>query len=199
MLETRNFLLPDATFAIEMVAFLVVLVVMSRYVVPRIRERMQQRVRVIEDSLAAARAADHRRQEAESAATAIRADARREARHIVDEARSHRDILIAEGRKSGTEEYRWRAGRAERELRRRTELAHHMARAQARKAAIAAVRAQLGPDIEAAQIVALVDEHLPARSASSRSGHTVAWPMPSAAREDPKSEGRDVDRVDRRG
>ena len=122
MLENRNFLVPDATFAIEMVAFVVVLVVMTRYVVPHIRARMQERQRFIDQALAGAREAASRRRDAEAAAAAIRAHARQEARHITEQARSMRDHLIAEGRHAGLEEYRWLAGRADRDLQRRTEL-----------------------------------------------------------------------------
>jgi F-type H+-transporting ATPase subunit b len=159
MLENRNFLVPDATFVIEMVAFVVVLVVMTRYVVPRIRDRMHERQRGIDQALAGALDADRRRREAESAAAAIRAEARRDAGRITDEARSMRDHLIAEGRRTGLEEYRWLAGRADRELQRRAELAREHLRRQARTAAIAAVRAYVGPEADPARVDALVAEH----------------------------------------
>src|SRR3954464_4052452 len=116
MLENRNFLVPDATFVIEMVAFVAVLFVMTRYVVPHIRERMHERQRSIDHALAGAREAERRRRAAEAAATVIHAEARREARRITEQARSMRDHLIAEGRHTGMEEYRWLAGRADRDL-----------------------------------------------------------------------------------
>jgi F-type H+-transporting ATPase subunit b len=172
MLENRNFLVPDATFVIEMVAFMVVLVVMTRYVVPHIRERMRERQRVIDEALAGAREADRRLLDAEAAASAIRAEARREAHLITEQARSMRDHLIAEGRTSGIEEYRWLSGRADRELQRRTELARHHLRHQARTAAIAATRAYLGGDADPARVTALIDEELdtlePAEPAAPR-------------------------------
>jgi F-type H+-transporting ATPase subunit b len=160
MLENRNFLLPDATFAIEMLAFAVVLFVMTRYVIPHIRERMHERQHLIDQALAGARDADRRRHEAESAAAAIRADARREAARITEQARSMRDHLIAEGRRTGLEEYRWLAGRAERDLQRRTELTREQLRRQARAGAIAAAQAYVGPAADVATISALVDQHL---------------------------------------
>lgn len=178
MLDNRNFLLPDATFVIEMVAFAVVLVVMTRYVVPRIRERMRERQRVIDEALVGARDADRRRRDADAAADAIRAEARREAQLIIEQARSMRDHLIAEGRTTGVEEYRWLAGRADRELQRRTALARDQLRRQARTAAIAAARVYLGSDTDLARVTALVDEELdalePGEPAESRRGVVAA-------------------------
>lgn len=162
MLENRNFLVPDATFVIEMVAFVVVLTVMTRYVVPHIRARMHERQRSIGKALDSAREADRRRGEAEAAAAAIQAEARHEARRITEQARSMRDHLIAEGRQAGVEEYRWLAGRAERDLQRRTELARQQMHRQARTAAIAAVQMYLGMDADPVRISSLVDEQLQA-------------------------------------
>jgi F-type H+-transporting ATPase subunit b len=115
MMESRNFLVPDATFAIEMVAFLV----MTRFVVPRIRAGMQARQDAINQALAAARDAEVRRATAEAQSEAIRATARREARTIIEQARRMRDQMIADGRRAGIEEYRWESARTERELQRR--------------------------------------------------------------------------------
>jgi F0F1-type ATP synthase membrane subunit b/b' len=147
MLDNRNFLLPDATFVIEMVAFAV-----------------------------GARDADRRRRDADG--DAIRAEARREAQLIIEQARSMRDHLIAEGRTTGVEEYRWLAGRADRELQRRTALARDQLRRQARTAAIAAVRVYLGSDTDLARVTALVDEELdalePGEPAESRRGVVAA-------------------------
>lgn len=174
MLENRNFLLPDATFVIEMVAFVAVLFVMTRYVVPRIRERMTERQRAIDRALEAAREADRRRRHAEAAADAIQAEARREAGRITDQARAMRDHLIAEGRRTGAEEYRWLAGRANRDLHRRAGLAREQLRRQARTAAIAAVRDYLGSQADPARVTALVDYHLDALDdvAPAAAGHT---------------------------
>jgi F-type H+-transporting ATPase subunit b len=103
-----------------MVAFLVVLVVMTRFVVPRIRTGMQARQDAINQALAAARDAEERCVIAQVEAEAIMAAARREARTIIEQARRMSDQMIAEGRRAGIEEYRWESARMQRELRRRT-------------------------------------------------------------------------------
>lgn len=174
MLETRNFLIPDATFAIEMLALLVVLVVMTRYVLPRIRASMQARQQTISTALAAAREARAQEAAAQAEAENVRAAARREASEIAVEARALRDHLIAEGRRAGIEEYRWLSGRADRELQRRTQAADTRLQQQARAAAISAARAYVGDDVDRAQIEHLVDHHFAAQTvkgrAASRSG-----------------------------
>jgi F-type H+-transporting ATPase subunit b len=160
MLETRNFLLPDATFIIEMITFVVVLAVMTRYVLPRIRHTMRERQDTISAALAAAERANQQRRQAHADALSIRAQARREARQITDQARSMRDHLITEGRTGGIEEYRWLAGRAERELQRRTELVERRLRQQARAAAVAVTHTCLDGNLDPAQIARLVDDQL---------------------------------------
>jgi len=168
MLETRNFLVPDATFVIELVAFLVVLIVMTRFVVPRIRARMQARQQALMQALTAARDAQRRQTTAEAQAEEIRAAARREARAITEQARSMRDHLVEEGRRAGVEEYRWLSGRTDRELQRR-----------ARTAATAAALAYLGDDVDKARIEQLVDEHFDA--AGSAKEPTASCAEPAAA------------------
>jgi F-type H+-transporting ATPase subunit b len=160
MLSSRNFLIPDATLAIEVITFVVVLVVMTRYVVPRIRERMDARQRGIDKALAAANDAEHRRQNAETAAAMITSDARREARQIVEQARSMRDHLITEGQQVGLADYRWLAGRADREVQRRADLARQLAARQAQTAAVAAAGRYLGADVDTARLNALVEDCL---------------------------------------
>lgn len=167
MLETRNFLVPDATFAIEMLAFVVVLFVMTRYVVPRIRAAMQERQQAITDALTAAREAQARQRVADAQAAEIRAAARREASAMTEQARSMRDSLIAQGKHAGIEEYRWLAGRADREMKRRAELASAQTLHQARIAAVEAAVAYLGSDVDVTRIRQLVDEHFDSRATDS--------------------------------
>lgn len=180
MLEDRNFLMPDATFAIEMVAFLTVLVVMTRYVVPRIRERMETRERGIARALAAARQADRQRRTAEAAAARTIAEARREARQIVDQARLTADHLLDEVRRLGNEEYRWLAGRAERELERRSVLAQQQARQRARAAAVAAIRESVGGDVDPARVGQMTDSYFDVQR-PSRDLHPAGTGVPHPA------------------
>jgi F0F1-type ATP synthase membrane subunit b/b' len=159
MLETRNFLVPDATFAIEAVAFLVVLAVMTRWVLPRIRAAMHERQLAVADALAAARDAEQRRRLAEAEAAEIRTAARRAARRTKEQAWAWRDSLIADAKRAGIEEYRWLAGRADREQQRHRILAEGRFRQQASAAATAATTAYLGSDVDRDRIAQLVNEY----------------------------------------
>jgi F-type H+-transporting ATPase subunit b len=177
MPESRNFLMPDATFAIEMFAFLVVLVVMTRWILPSIRAAMQARQLAITEGMQAARDAEASRQAAQAEAAEVLAAARRTARQIKEQAWSMREHLVTEGKRAGTEEYRWLAGRAERERERHAELVQRRWRQHARTAATVAARTYLGHEIDVERIHALVDEQFDAgdtaTSRASRSGSAV--------------------------
>jgi F-type H+-transporting ATPase subunit b len=166
MLENRNFLIPDATLIVEMIAFGIVLIVIAKFVLPRIRQAMQQRQDLITTALIAAAEADLRRKRADAQAQAVLASARHQASEITNEARSMRDHLIAEGRREGNGEYRWLAGRAEREAHRR---AHHARlRGQQEGAAVAVdvLRDDIGVPFDRALVAALIGQRLRAQRAS---------------------------------
>ena len=121
MLETRNFLIPDATLIIEIIAFSIVLILMVKFVLPHIRRAMQQRQEQIAAALAAAAEAEPPHEAGRHTGATTLASARRQASEITDQARSMRDHLVAEGRRAGNGEYQWIAGRAEREAERRAD------------------------------------------------------------------------------
>jgi F-type H+-transporting ATPase subunit b len=122
MSTANNFLVPDATLGIELIAFLVVLVVITRLVLPRLRSAVAHRQDQIAASFAGAADADQRARSAEHSRLETLAAARREAREATDQGYATRDYLIAEGRRAGREEYVWLAGRAARESARQAEL-----------------------------------------------------------------------------
>lgn len=100
-------LVPDATILLEVVVFLIVLAIVSRYVLPRIQAAIVERQQHVADRLAAAEAAETRALAAEAAAEAKLRAARQEARRIIDDAYGRRDHLIKEGMRKGREEYDW--------------------------------------------------------------------------------------------
>jgi F-type H+-transporting ATPase subunit b len=94
-----NFLVPDATFIAELVAFLIILGVLGRYVLPPIQKAMRERQELIrkqvEDSeeakiklAQAERAYQDALNEARTEAAQIRENARAEAQRTVEELRS---------------------------------------------------------------------------------------------------------------
>lgn len=99
------FLLPNFTFVLELVAFLLVLGFIAKYVLPPLRKAMADREATIRNSLEAAEAARRQASElAEQRREALEA-ARAEARQIVDQASEVADQLREEGRQRGQEEY----------------------------------------------------------------------------------------------
>lgn len=96
--ETSNFLVPDATFIAELVAFLLILLVLAKWVVPPINKAMtdrQEKLRNQFDELEQAKAdAEAAEQKYESQYT----EARHEAARIREEAREQGAQIVAEMR-----------------------------------------------------------------------------------------------------
>lgn len=114
------FLLPNFTFILELIAFLLVLGFIAKWVLPPLRKAMAAREAQIRGAIEAAE--DARREAAETVARRREAleAARAEARQIVDQANEMADQLREEGRRRGQEEYErlMSAARSEIELER---------------------------------------------------------------------------------
>lgn len=89
-----NFLIPDATFLAEIVAFLVILFVMWRYVVPPLQKNLSARQDVIRQQLEDSRLAAERLQAAEADYASAVAEARAEAARTREDARRVRQEII---------------------------------------------------------------------------------------------------------
>jgi F-type H+-transporting ATPase subunit b len=100
-------LMPDATLLGELAVFLIVLVVVSRLVLPRLYAVIVQRQQQVADRLAAVDEAENRARAAEAQAAAQLQHAFQRAREITDGASEQRDWLISEGMRKGREEYEW--------------------------------------------------------------------------------------------
>jgi F-type H+-transporting ATPase subunit b len=120
----NNFLVPDATLVIEVVAFNLVLFVVAKFVLPRLRAVVEARQAQVKATVALKAETERLRRTAEEESRQMLAAAHRDARRITDQARATRDELIAQGRRDGLEEYRWLAGRAVREAARAEALAN---------------------------------------------------------------------------
>jgi len=111
--EGSNFLVPNATFFAELIAFLIILGILWRYVLPPVTKALDDRQEIIRTQMEeaettkvklAATEADYKKkmQEASSIAAQIRDEARADASAIRDEilakARDESDRIIAAGR-----------------------------------------------------------------------------------------------------
>jgi F-type H+-transporting ATPase subunit b len=93
-LAEGNFLIPDATFLAEIVAFILILAVMWKYVVPPLQKNLAARQEVIRQQLEDARLAKERLDAAEADYTAALAEARAEAARSREEGRRIRQEII---------------------------------------------------------------------------------------------------------
>jgi F-type H+-transporting ATPase subunit b len=105
VLVASNFLVPNATFFVELIAFLLVLGFLARYVVPPVNKAIETRQEVIRQSLADAETAKTRAQQAEDDYKDTLEKARTEARAIVDEANKAAEALRSNGKDRGEQEY----------------------------------------------------------------------------------------------
>jgi F-type H+-transporting ATPase subunit b len=91
MIATSNFLVPNGTFIVELLAFLIVLAVIGRYVLPPVNGILRERQAQIQSELAAADQAKAEAAAAEDERRAALEEARRRAREIVEAANRSAD------------------------------------------------------------------------------------------------------------
>jgi len=127
-----NFLVPNATFFVEVAAFLLLLFVLGKWVIPPINRAMTARQDAIRAEFAQLDEAKTEAQAAEEEFKSQIADARHEAARIREEAREQGAAIIAEMREQ-----------AQAEAARIVEHAHVQIEAD-RKAAAASLRAEVG-------------------------------------------------------
>ena len=127
-----NFLVPNATFFVELFAFLLLLFLLGKFVIPPINRAMTARQDAIRAEFAELDEAKSEASAAEEEFKAQIADARHEAARIREEAREQGAAIVAEAREQ-----------AQAEAARIVEHAHVQIEAD-RKAAAATLRAEVG-------------------------------------------------------
>ncbi len=127
-----NFLVPNATFFVELFAFALMFWILARYVIPPINKAMTARQEAIRKEFAEADEAKRNAQAAEESFKAQIADARHEAAKIREEAREQGAGIVAEAREQAQVE----AGRI---------IEHgHAQLAAERQATVTSLRAEVG-------------------------------------------------------
>jgi F-type H+-transporting ATPase subunit b len=127
-----NFLVPNGTFLVELVAFLIILGILGRYVIPPINKAMTARQDAIRQEFADLEEAKTEANEAKDEFTSQIADAKHEAARIREEARQQGAAIIAELREQ-----------AQGEANRIVEHAHAQIQAE-RQQALTTLRAEVG-------------------------------------------------------
>ena len=93
-----NFLVPNATFFVELFAFALMFYILARYIIPPINKAMTARQEAIRKEFADADEAKQAALKAEQEFKAQIADARKEANRIREEAREQGNGIIAEAK-----------------------------------------------------------------------------------------------------
>ena len=96
--QASNFLVPNATFFVELAAFAIMFFLLARYVVPPINRAMTARQDAIRQEFAEADEAKQKAQAAEAEFKAQIADARKEAGRIREEAHEQGKQIIEEAK-----------------------------------------------------------------------------------------------------
>jgi F-type H+-transporting ATPase subunit b len=99
-----NFLVPNATFFVELAAFAIMFWILAKYVIPPINKAMTARQDAIRQEFADADEAKQKANAAEAEFKAQIADARKEAARIREEAREEGAQIIAEMREQAQTE-----------------------------------------------------------------------------------------------
>ena len=129
---TQNFLVPNATFFVELASFLLLFYLLARFVIPPINRAMTRRQEAIRAEFAEADQAQRDAREAEEKFKAQTADARKQAGKIREEAHEQADQIVAEAREQ-----------AQVESKRIVDHGHAQLEAE-RKQALASLRAEVG-------------------------------------------------------
>ena len=111
-----NFLVPDATFIAELVAFLIILGVLARYVFPFVQRATRERQEMIAKQVADSEEAQAKLADAERAYQSALNEARTEAAQIRENARAEAQRTVEELRTQALEEQSRIVARGEEQL-----------------------------------------------------------------------------------
>ncbi len=157
MFLASNFLVPNATFVVELIAFLIVLGILARYVLPPLNKALDSRQQVIKQSLADAETAKSKAEAAETEYKETLDRARSEARAIVDEANKAAEALRAQRREQGEQEYQSRVARAQTDIDASARRASEDVRREVAGLVMAVVERVIGDGFDASGHSALID------------------------------------------
>ncbi|HET8561929.1 MAG TPA: F0F1 ATP synthase subunit B [Marmoricola sp.] len=150
-----NFLIPNGTFWVELIAFAIIVFVLAKWVIPPVNRAMTARQEAIRKQFADLEQAKSEAHKAEEEFRAQIADARHEAARIREEAREQGAAIIAEMREQ-----------AQAEASRIVEHAHSQIEAD-RQQAVASLRGEVGT-LAASLASRIVGESLEDASRQSR-------------------------------
>ncbi len=116
LIADSNFLIPNSTLVVELVAFLIVLGVIGKFVLPFLKEKLDERADLIKGELAAADEAKADATAADEDRKAALEEARHQAREIVAQANRTAEQVRTDAQSNGHSEYERILGNAENEV-----------------------------------------------------------------------------------
>jgi F-type H+-transporting ATPase subunit b len=153
-----NFLIPNGTLLVEIVAFLAVLAVLWRYVLPPINRAMEQRQEEIRQALQSAERARAEADETRAQRQAILEEARRQAREILANANAGAERVRDEAVARGQQEYERLVSSAEAEIALARQRAIDEVSTRVGTLVLSVARQVVGREIDAEAHRALIDE-----------------------------------------
>lgn len=165
---TKNFLLPNATIIPEFIAFLVVLGVVAKWVVPPINRQITARQRQIADSLTVIEEARTQREQVAAQTKAMLDDARTQARSVLDNANRAAEEIQAEARRRGEEEYARLVARAQGEIDRSRRQAELTLVSEMSDLVVATAERVIDAEIDPSRHRSLIDEAIDAVTSSAQ-------------------------------
>ncbi len=171
---SSNFLVPNATLVVELLAFLLVLGIIAKWVLPPVNRAMEKRQQTIDQALAEAAEARERAQRAEEEARRAIDQARAEGRALRDEAARLGEQVRQELRQQGEEEYRRLVSRASSDIDASARRAADQLRSQVADLVMAAVEKVLGEGISLANQEQLIERAIAELEAEMTSSSQLA-------------------------
>jgi F-type H+-transporting ATPase subunit b len=165
--DNSNFLAPDGTFIAELIAFLIIVGIIAKYVLPPLNRAMQARQEEIRAALEAAEAARTEADETRAQRQEILDEARQRAREIVTQANKTAEGAAAQAEERGQQEYDRLLRAAETEIALAKQRAVDEVSAQLGALALSVARQVIGREIDAASHRDLIDEAVAALRSSS--------------------------------
>ena len=166
---SSNFLFPNGTFIVELAAFLIVLFILRRYVLPPISKIIDERQATIRQALADADEAKQRAADAEEEYKRIVSEARQQARSVVEEANRQAEQARADRREQAEAEYQRIVSSAYADIEAQSRRARQELREQAAEMAIAVAEKVIGQGLDRQAQSALIDRTI-AEVAGSQDG-----------------------------
>ncbi len=161
-----NFLIPNGTLIVEIVAFLIVLYVLGKVVLPVVNRAIEERQEQIRSALEQADAARAEADESKAQRQVVLEEARQQARDIVAQANTTAERVRTESHVRAQQEYERLVASADAEISLARQRAVDEVSAQLGTLVLSVARQVIGREVDAATHRALIDEAVAALRAS---------------------------------